>query len=96
MATMAHELHDVHLYRMSLPEHECPWGLKAIALMHSRGIGFRGSPAQQSGRGQRVQAAAHVATTPQIFSGDRRIGGYSDLAAVLGEEAEGATYSYHL
>ena len=34
------ELRDVHVYRMSMLEHECPWGLKAIELMQQRGIGF--------------------------------------------------------
>jgi hypothetical protein len=35
-----------------------------------------------------------VATTPQVFAGDERIGGYSDLAARLGVRAESAEVSY--
>ena len=93
-AVMANDLHDVHLYRMSLPEHECPWGLKAIALMNSRGIAFEDHLLSSQDEVNAFKQRHDVATTPQIFSGDRRIGGYSDLAAVLGEEAEGATYSY--
>ena len=91
LATMAHELHDVHLYRMSLPEHECPWGLKAIALMNSRGIDFEDHLLRSQDEVNAFKQRHDVATTPQIFSGDRRIGGYSDLAALLGEEAKGAT-----
>ena len=30
----------VRLYRMSMPEHECPWGLKAIKLLNDKDIDF--------------------------------------------------------
>ena len=37
---MTQVLRNVRLYRMSMPEHECPWGLKAISLLQERGISF--------------------------------------------------------
>jgi hypothetical protein len=40
------------------------------------------------------KSAHGVATTPQVFAGDERIGGYSDLAARLGVRAESAEVSY--
>jgi hypothetical protein len=40
------------------------------------------------------KAAHGVATTPQIFAGEERIGGYSDLAVRLGVRPEGADISY--
>ena len=40
------------------------------------------------------KAAHGVATTPQIFSGTERIGGYTDLAARLGVRPETADISY--
>jgi hypothetical protein len=40
------------------------------------------------------KAAHRVATTPQIFAGEERIGGYTDLAARLGVRPEGVTVSY--
>ena len=88
------ELHDVHLYRMSLPEHECPWGLKAIALLKNRGIAFQDHLLSSQEEVNAFKQRHNVPTTPQIFAGDRRIGGYSELAAALGEEAESADYSY--
>nr|MDF0368406.1 hypothetical protein [Nodosilinea sp. TSF1-S3] len=30
----------VKLYRMSMPEHECPWGLRAVNLLNEKGIAF--------------------------------------------------------
>ena len=30
----------VKLYRMSTPEHECPWGLKAVNLLDEKDIEF--------------------------------------------------------
>ena len=91
---MAIELGDVHLYRMSMPEHECPWGLKAIALLQRRGIAFQDHRLSSQEQVNAFKQRHNVPTTPQIFSGDRRIGGYSELAEVLGEKAESAEYSY--
>ena len=91
---MANDLHDVHIYRMSLPEHECPWGLKAIALLERRGIAFEDHRLSSQDEVNTFKQRHNVPTTPQVFSGDRRIGGYGDLAAWLGEDAEGAEYSY--
>ena len=75
---MAIELGDVHLYRMSMPEHECPWGLKAIALLQRRGIAFQDHRLTSQEQVNAFKQRHNVPTTPQIFSGDRRIGGYSD------------------
>lgn len=83
---MAIELGDVHLYRMSLPEHECPWGLKAIALLKNRGIAFQDHLLSSQEDVNAFKQRHNVPTTPQIFAGDRRIGGYSELAAALGEQ----------
>ncbi len=88
------ELRDVHVYRMSMLEHECPWGLKAIELMQQRGIGFEDHRLTSKEEVNAFKERYGVPTTPQIFSGEKRIGGYTDLAALLGEEAEGAEYSY--
>ena len=62
--------------------------------MNSRGIDFEDHLLRSQDEVNAFEQRHDVATTPQIFSGDRRIGGYSDLAALLGVEAEGATYSY--
>lgn len=92
--TTAADLQDVHLYRMSTPEHECPWGLKAIALLTRRGIPFHDHKLTNPEQVAAFKQQHGVATTPQLFAGGQRIGGYTDLAALLGERAGKAEYSY--
>ena len=88
------ELSDVHVFRMSMPEHECPWGLKAIELLQKRGISYEDHRLTSQEEVDAFKEHHGVPTTPQLFNGNKRIGGYSDLAALLGEDAQGAEYSY--
>ena len=88
------ELRNVHLFRMDLPDHACPWGLKARQLLLDQRIPFDDHRLTTQAAVEAFKTRHGVATTPQIFSGDQRIGGYSDLAALLEVKAEGADYSY--
>jgi glutaredoxin len=87
-------LHAVRLYRMELPDHACPWGLRAMRLLRERHIPFEDHPLTSAEEVEAFKAAHGVATTPQIFAGDERIGGYSDLAGRLGVRPEAAEISY--
>lgn len=84
----------VRLYRMSTPKHECPWGLKAVSLLKDKGIEFEDHKLTSKEETEAFKAKHQVPTTPQIFFGDERVGGYTDLAARFEVEAEGAEYSY--
>ncbi|MGB3693766.1 MAG: glutaredoxin [Spirulinaceae cyanobacterium] len=84
----------VKLYRMSTPEHECPWGLKAVKLLKEKGIDFEDNKLKSKEETEAFKGKHQVSTTPQIFFDDQRIGGYTDLAEKLDVEAEGAEYSY--
>ncbi|MEO1354116.1 MAG: glutaredoxin [Cyanobacteria bacterium J06635_15] len=84
----------VKLYRMSNADHECPWGLRAVNLLNEKGIKFEDVRLTSHDEVAAFKAQHDVATTPQIFLGDERIGGYTDLAAYLQVEAETADYSY--
>jgi glutaredoxin len=88
------QLQDVHLYRMDLPDHACPWGLKALGLLQDQQIPFEDHRLTTQAAVDAFKLQHGVATTPQVFSGDRRIGGYSDLAAFLQVKAEAADVSY--
>ncbi|MEO1397082.1 MAG: glutaredoxin [Cyanobacteria bacterium J06634_5] len=79
---------------MSTSEHECPWGLKAVALLQEKGIEFEDHKLTSKPETDAFKGKHQVTTTPQIFFGEERIGGYTDLAAWLEVEAEGAEYSY--
>ncbi len=85
---------QVRLYRMSNSEHECPWGLKAVELLQTQGIEFTDYKLASKEETAAFKAQYNVQTTPQIFFGDQRIGGYTDLAAKLNVEAKNTEYSY--
>ncbi len=87
-------LQDVRLYRMDLPDHPCPWGLRAIRLLQDHHIPFEDHPLRSQAEVEAFKAAHAVATTPQLFTGEERIGGYTDLAARLGVRPESAEVSY--
>lgn len=84
----------VRLYRMSMPEHECPWGLKAVDLLNDRGIEFEDHRLTSKREVEAFKEKHSVAATPQIFFDEERIGGYTDLADYFDVEAEDAEYSY--
>lgn len=88
------QLHDVHLYRMDLPDHACPWGLKARQLLLDQGIPFTDHRLTTEAEVQAFKAQHEVVTTPQVFSAAQRIGGYTDLAARLQVKPEAADTSY--
>jgi len=84
----------VRLYRMSMPEHECPWGLKAVKLLNEKEIEFEDHRLTSRAEVDDFKAEHSVSATPQIFFDDERIGGYSDLADYFDVEAEAEEYSY--
>lgn len=84
----------VKLYRMSTPKYDCPWGLKAIYMLKEKGIEYDDHPLCSKEEVEAFKAKYDVPTTPQIFIGEERIGGYLDLAQHFGVEIEAADYSY--
>ncbi|MEZ5777245.1 MAG: glutaredoxin 3 [Paracoccaceae bacterium] len=62
----------------------CPYCHAALALLRSKGVSFEetdisGNPAL---RQQMIQRAGGRTTVPQVFIGDRHVGGYDDLSAL--------------
>ena len=83
------------LHRMVMPGHTCPYGLKAADLL--RRSGYRVDDRYLTTREQvdAFKAEHGVATTPQVFIGGARIGGYDDLRRFLGKRvADPAAPSY--
>ncbi|MCP9809246.1 glutaredoxin [Cyanobium sp. HWJ4-Hawea] len=87
-------LQAIRLYRMDLPDHSCPWGLRAVRLLRERHIPFEDHRLTSAEEVEAFKLSHGVTTTPQIFSGNERVGGYSDLAARLGVRPEAAEISY--
>jgi glutaredoxin len=74
------------LYRMVMPEHTCPWGLKAKDLLRRQGYAVEDHHLTTKEETDAFKAEHRVATTPQVFIGGERIGGYEDLRRYLGKK----------
>ncbi len=72
------------IYRMVMGHHICPYGLKALHLLRSRGYEVEDNWLQTHEEIDAFKATHDVQTTPQTFIDDRRIGGYDDLRRHLG------------
>jgi glutaredoxin len=72
------------LHRMVMPSHTCPYGLKAKDLLRRAGYHVEDHLLATRDEVDAFKALHGVSTTPQVFIGDRRIGGYDDLRAFLG------------
>ncbi|MBB3764115.1 glutaredoxin family protein [Sphingomicrobium lutaoense] len=82
-----HELisaRTARIYRMVKPGHVCPYGLKALHLLKSKGYQVEDHPLTTAEQTDAFKAEHGVRTTPQIFIGGARIGGYEDLRRHLG------------
>jgi glutaredoxin 3 len=77
----------VVLYRMKLPDHECPYGLLAKRMLEDAGIPFDDRLLTSREEVDAFKNDQGVDTTPQVFIDDERIGGSEELASYL-ETAE--------
>src|SRR6476620_1525708 len=73
------------LYRMVMPGHVCPWGLKARDLLRRSGYEVEDHHLASREATDAFKIEHRVTTTPQIFIGGERIGGYDDLRRFLGK-----------
>ncbi len=67
------------LYRMVLPDHVCPYGLRAKEMLDRNGFAVDEHILASRGEVDAFKAEHGVQTTPQIFIGGERIGGSDDL-----------------
>lgn len=73
------------LYRMVLPDHVCPFGLKAKALLEEAGYTIDEHLLRTREEVDAYKAQEGVATTPQVFIDGERIGGADDLERWLAD-----------
>ena len=76
------------LYRMVLPDHICPYGVKAKQLLESRGFAVDDRPLTTRAATDAFKAEHGVKTTPLIFIDGVRIGGHDDLRRHLGLDSD--------
>ena len=67
------------LYRMVMPNHICPFGLKSKDLLERKGFEVNDHHLTTRSETDAFKEKHEVKTTPQTFIDDKRIGGYDDL-----------------
>ncbi|SEW20896.1 Glutaredoxin [Aliiroseovarius sediminilitoris] len=72
------------LYRMAMPGHLCPFGLKAKSLLERKGYVVDDNLLTTRKEVDAFQEKNKVDETPQAFINGERIGGYSDLKRLFG------------
>ncbi|MFP4274230.1 MAG: glutaredoxin domain-containing protein [Paracoccaceae bacterium] len=75
------------IYRMVMPDHLCPYGLKARDLLRRKGYAIRDHALRDREETEAFMEQAGVETTPQVFIGGERIGGYDELRVHFGLDA---------
>jgi glutaredoxin len=73
------------IHRMVIPNHTCPYGLKAISLLKRAGYEIEDHHLATREAIDAFKAQHGVTTTPQIFIRGKRIGGHDDLRRFLGK-----------
>jgi glutaredoxin 3 len=73
------------LYRMVLPDHTCPFGVRAKQLLERHGYEIDERILASRGEVDAFKAEQGIQTTPLVFIGDERIGGSDDLERHLGQ-----------
>lgn len=78
------------LYRMILPDHTCPFGVRAKAMLEDEGFEIEEHILGSRDEVDAFEAEHGVSTTPQIFIHGERIGGSEELRDYLDQAGPGA------
>ena len=79
------ETRSAVLYRMVLPDHTCPFGVRAKQMLEQAGYQVDDRVLESRAEVDAFQDEHAVSTTPQVFIDDERIGGSDDLERFLAE-----------
>ncbi|MCO5071993.1 MAG: glutaredoxin [Rhizobiaceae bacterium] len=78
------DIKQATIYRMVMPKHTCPWGLKSVDLLKRKGFSIDDHWLRTRAETDAFKAEHDVETTPQTFIDGKRIGGYDDLRRFFG------------
>ena len=79
------ERRSATLYRMVLPEHTCPFGVRAKGMLDQAGFQVDEHILASREEVDSFKDEHGVSTTPQIFIDGERIGGSDDLERYLAD-----------
>ncbi|UWQ19766.1 glutaredoxin family protein [Jannaschia sp. M317] len=85
------------IYRMDMPGHTCPYGLKSVDLLEREGFEVDDHLLTSREETDAFKERHGVKTTPQTWIGEERVGGYDALMVHFGKrkpEAERSDTSY--
>lgn len=71
------------LYRMVLPDHTCPFGVRAKQMLEGAGYAVDDKVLTSRAEVDAFEEEQGVTTTPQIFIDGARVGGSDDLERYL-------------
>ena len=77
------EARSATLYRMVLPDHVCPFGVRAQKMLEQHGYQVDERILSSRDEVEAFKAEQGVPTTPQVFIAGERIGGSDDLERYL-------------
>jgi glutaredoxin 3 len=73
------------VHRMVLPDHVCPFGVRAKAMLEQAGYEVDDRPLTTRAEVDAFKEEHGLRTTPLVFIGEERIGGSDDLERYLAE-----------
>lgn len=82
---MSNEQKTAVVYRMMMPGHQCPYGLKTLSLLKRHGYAVDDNHLASRAQVDEFKAKHDVKTTPQVFINGQRIGGYEAVRKHLGK-----------
>lgn len=71
------------IYRMVLPDHECPWGRRALGLLEDNDFAVEEHQLTSRDEVDAFKAEHGVSTTPLVWVEGEKIGGCTDLEKYL-------------
>ncbi len=77
------DANNATLYRMVLPDHVCPFGVRAKEMLERAGYAVDDRVLTSREEVDAFEEEEGVATTPQVFIDGERIGGSDDLERYL-------------
>jgi glutaredoxin len=77
------------VYRMKTEQHLCPFGLKTLDLLKRKGYEVDDHTLTSREAIEDFQEQAGVDTTPQVYIGEERVGGYEEVREYLGLSVPG-------
>lgn len=83
METLVADQKYAILYRMVLPDHVCPFGVRAKEMLETAGYAVDDRILSTREEVDAFKADQGVETTPQVFIDGERIGGSDDLQRYL-------------